>query len=175
MEDWLEVNPYLFPIFAVTLYCVILAALARLGGWSALADRYRAFDSYAGPMKRHQSASLLRFGVLPMGYNNIVDFGADQFALHASIFVLFRAFHPPLAIPWSDIAAEAHDWGPIRFVDLSAAGAPRVKIRIARRLADWLAERSAGALQLPAAPIAALPRTASGSRTARRPTRSSSP
>jgi hypothetical protein len=36
-------------------------------------------------------------------YGNILTFGANSSGLYMSIFALFRAGHPPLLIPWSEI------------------------------------------------------------------------
>jgi hypothetical protein len=144
VDAFLEGYPYFFPFFFVALWVFTLSIIARVGGWSELADRYRADAVFEGEMLRFQSIALRRWRFMPMGMNHVVAIGADQTALKLSLFILFRPGHPPLSIPWSDVeAAPEKMLGFLPRVQLTVRGAPEVKILISPKQATWLAGHAA--------------------------------
>lgn len=144
VADFLLANPWIFAVFFVMAWSVVLSLLARLSGWSALAEHYEAADSFEGPTRRFQTISMARYRSLPSNYGNIVNLGADARGLHLSLLLPFRPFHPPLVIPWSDLLAAPRQVLLWARVELTAARAPEVKIVIPGPTAAWLAEQSGG-------------------------------
>ena len=71
-----------------------------MSGWSRLAEKYREYDSSEAPWKGWRWA---KFGWVD--YKSCIWISADRRGLHIKTgpFILFRAFHPPLCIPWSAI------------------------------------------------------------------------
>ena len=80
-------------------FSLILFLLAKLGGWSALAERYRMDRPFQGSLWRYQ------FGFLgSTRYNGALTVGSGSEGLYLAVFVFFRPFHPPLLIPWSEVS-----------------------------------------------------------------------
>lgn len=98
---WVLVPPLAIAGF-VLFWNLVVAAIARLGGWRALAERYGG--SPAVPGEALGLCSLfLSGGLLTTRYNNAVhiDLGPEGLAVSPSF--LFRRSHPPLLIPWDRI------------------------------------------------------------------------
>jgi hypothetical protein len=144
VADFLLKNPWTFALFFVMAWTVALSLIARLSGWSALAERYEAVDPFEGPTRRFQTIAMSRFKLVPATYGNIVNIGADARGLHLSLFLPFRPFHPRLVVPWSDLHAAPKQFLLWARAELTAAGAPEIKIAIPGPAAAWLAERSGG-------------------------------
>lgn len=142
--------PWIFPAFFVFVWLFALSAIARFGGWSLLAEHYATDADAYGPKRPFQSL-MLRRGVLPTNLNSVVTVGAEYGGLRLSMFVLFRPSHPPLLIPWNEIAAtDAKTLGVFPAVALRAQRAPEIELVLAPALAQWLAENSGGQFVLPA-------------------------
>jgi len=144
MEDYLLANPWLIVVIGVMGWSVVLSLIARLSGWSLLAEYYEAADAYDGPRRRFQSISMERLKFVPSNYGGVVEFGADARGLHISLFILFRPFHPPLVIPWSDLKVETRQVLMWTQAVLIAARAPEVKIMVPGPTAQWIAMQSGG-------------------------------
>jgi hypothetical protein len=94
---------HLWPaLFAPFIWILVTFIISRLGGWSLLAKVYLAQESKAldGESWRFQSIQM-RWAT---NYGNCVTVRADPLGLSLSVPFLFRIGHPPLLIPWSDIA-----------------------------------------------------------------------
>jgi len=65
----------------------------------------------------------------------MVNIGADASGLFLSVFPLFRAGHPPLVIPWSDISFSRERRWRIDSVRLKFREAPGVSLLIHAKLA----------------------------------------
>jgi len=89
-----------FAVFFAGLWCLICFVLAQVGGWSALAERYRA----TGPPQGIRHA-MVRGAVGAVEYNGslTVSVGAEGFYL--SVFRLLKLAHPDLYIPWTAVTA----------------------------------------------------------------------
>jgi hypothetical protein len=119
-----------FPLIFAGFWIGIGFLLSWIGGWQALAGRYRATQSFTGERFWMKSAAM--GGV---GYRNSVNLGADSSGLYLAVFPLFRAGHPPLFIPWSDISfSEERRWL-LRGVRLQFREAPGVSLLIPTNLA----------------------------------------
>lgn len=73
--------------------------LARKSGWTELARRFRSQGESPGKRPTLGSVGSSR----EVDYNGGIKIGVSDSALNLSCLLLMRAFHPPLAIPWSQI------------------------------------------------------------------------
>jgi len=130
-----------FPVFFIGLWLFISFVISRIGGWNSLASSYRAQQPFFGTILRFQAASF-RFGT---NYNGCLNFGANTEGLHLAPMVIFRAFHAPLFMPWSEVTARpVKMWGIFNFIELHFQRAPNVPVRIKPALAGKLTEASVG-------------------------------
>jgi hypothetical protein len=135
------------PLAFAAVWCAVLSIIARVGGWSALADSYRADSTHDGPRKRFQSIAIERLRAIPVAVNNVAEVGVEGSHLRLAMFGPFRPFHPPLKIPFADISVHDRNGSLGRRVALSAARQPAIRIVIAYSLAEWISERSGGLLK----------------------------
>jgi len=89
----------IFPLFFVTLWCVVCFTLSRISGWALLANRFRA-DSRRPERTWTWQSARMRWGC---NYNRCLNFGADPSGLYLSIMFLFRIGSPSLLVPWPEI------------------------------------------------------------------------
>ena len=100
MSDFL----YLWPaLLVVCIWIMVSFIISRVGGWSLLAKVYLAQESNTldGETWKFQSVQM-RWAT---NYNNCVTVRAGPLGLSFSVLFLFRMWHRPLLIPWSDITA----------------------------------------------------------------------
>jgi hypothetical protein len=88
-------------------WCIVSFALSWIGGWYQLGKSYRARDRPSGKRFSMRSGWV---GIV--GGRWIFTIYNSQDGLYLSRSWLFRPFHPPLFIPWSEI----HDARPGRFL-----------------------------------------------------------
>lgn len=91
----------LIPVFLLAFtvfWFLIIALLARLGGWDNLASQYSASSTPASRIHSFQSG---RFGIV--NYSNCLGISCGASGLYLSVLLPFRFHHPPLQIPWADI------------------------------------------------------------------------
>jgi hypothetical protein len=99
-QDWINQNlAIILPIYFATLWTGISFLIAKAGGWALLAARFRLNSTFVGEKWSMQSAAM-RFGV---SYNNCLTVGANNVGLFVQPMILFRLWHPPLFVPWSEI------------------------------------------------------------------------
>src|SRR5205085_12497838 len=119
----------------------VVAALARGGGWDALARRYRWVGVPAGEGFSFQVAE---FGWV--GYNGCVTIRVSTEGLYFAIWPMFRFAHPPLLIPWSDLhVLKVRPMAWVSDVTLSAGRPPAARIRLPFRILE--AARRLGAAE----------------------------
>ena len=141
MEDLQIMVIIMGGILAFALFwLVIVWLIAKLSGWSKLADSYPSRIPFNETCWSLQSARF-RWN---SNYSGILRVCADSQALHLSVFSLFRPGNPPLSIPWEDISATAYGIG----VELRFYRTENVPIRISRRLAGRLEQASEGRFQI---------------------------
>ena len=97
----------LLVVIALGLFIAIWIAatwlVSALGGWRALAERYRSDLPFTGQTWRMRSG---RMGGV-VRYNGLLTVGVNQAGLHLAVMPLFRPGHPPLFIPWPDVTVES--------------------------------------------------------------------
>ena len=125
-----------FLIVFTTLWILMCFVLSMWGGWSQLTDRYRGIPSKVEAKWRLESASMRHMATYP----GCLKFSVGREGLGISILFPFRAGHPPLLIPWTDITA--HEWESrvIKKIRLNFAKEPKVpftiSLKLARRIRD---------------------------------------
>ncbi len=88
----------------------------------------------------------MRWGV---NYNGLINIAADTAGIHLSIFFIFRAGHPPLFIPFSEISAAAMTrrlW--FSMIKLEFARCPSAYLLIPLKTADVLSQASGSQFQI---------------------------
>lgn len=137
MENLQIITTIMGGVFAFALFWMaIVWLIARLSGWSTLADVYPSRIPFNESCWSLQSA---RFR-WSSNYSGILRVCTDTQALHLSVFVLFRPGNPPLSIPWEDITARTRPFS----VELRFYRADGVPMYISRQLAGRLEQASEG-------------------------------
>jgi hypothetical protein len=98
--EWLLNHPAFFALFFVTQGVVGFYILALMSGWNRLSKQFRHEGAFYGETWPFQSArmrTLIRFRCA-------LTMGGDESGLYMAVFPLFRMFHPPLLIPWSEVS-----------------------------------------------------------------------
>jgi hypothetical protein len=88
-------------LFGVALPAGIIYLIARTSGWNTLAERYPLRSPFPRPRTR------FGFGVFHgwVGYNGALIVASDEAGLYLRATpVLLSWCHPPIFIPWSEIA-----------------------------------------------------------------------
>jgi hypothetical protein len=93
---------WFFPLF-IGGWLAISCFLSLIGGWHALAKRYRSTMSASGRLLSFASMELGR-GFFPVSYRSCLFARLDSAGIGLSVFPLFRFFHPKLFIPWSAVS-----------------------------------------------------------------------
>ncbi|MCK5749290.1 MAG: hypothetical protein KAH44_23960 [Oricola sp.] len=136
----------LLAIVAVPLlWWMIVRLSAFISGWRAVAEAYPAPEDFTGASISMQSAGFEGAGFFPANYSGVLTVGANERGVRFSIFILFRAGHAPIFAPYEDIRGEEGSLFFIPYVRLHLARTPETTIRIRRRLARWIEDRSGGA------------------------------
>ncbi len=76
------------------------ALIAKLSGWSDLAQRFRATQPFEGRTWQWKSARL-RAG---LNYNNCLTLGSSPEGLYLAVRLIPRFSHPALFIPWHELS-----------------------------------------------------------------------
>lgn len=143
--EWLFNHPPFLVLFAA-VYCVItFYALGRLDGWLILSKRFRFKGTYYGevwPFRSGRMRFYVRFG-------NCLSVGADESGLYLAMFPLFRLYHPPLLIPWSEVSVISGERGLIfKTRELRLGREESVPLRISTGLVETLRQSAGGAWPL---------------------------
>lgn len=106
--------PLLFPLFFLFVWCSALWIIAAVSGWRRLARHFAEERPFLGETLRLGSA---RFRAA--NYSGVLTVGADASGLYLVPMRIFRAFHRPLLIPWSEIQTDAYDPAGFRRLSLT--------------------------------------------------------
>ena len=103
-----------FPLW----WSLVLWMISRIGGWASLAGKYAAGRRPEGVNYSWRS---MRISPL-MGYNNCLEVTLSREGIFMVPFVLFRAGHRPLLIPWSCIGSLEEGRARSCYFPIEAAG-----------------------------------------------------
>lgn len=121
-----------FPIFFAGMWIISAYWVALMSGWRLLAKRFRLQETFTGQRWRMQSARMRWFSQ----YNNVLTVGADTAGLFMVPFLLFRAWHPALFVPWSEITGiRETKFLFVKFVEMRLGRVEEVPFRISASLA----------------------------------------
>ena len=122
---------YFFLCF-VLLWIAIGFTVAQIGGWGQLARFYRLSNPFSGERWYLRSGRMR----LTMRYRNCLTIGANAQGLYLAVLFLFRFGHPPLFIPWQDIAVKTGETLWWRWTEFRFRQAPGVFLRVFGRIGD---------------------------------------
>ena len=149
-QNQLPVPAWVFPVFFVGMWLMITFLVSLTSGWRKLAEVYRADQPFFGTRLSWQSASFRG-----TSYNNSLVLGVSNQGLHIVPMLLFRAFHPALFIPWSEIVATPVTmWKMVNLVEIRFQRVPDIPVRIRATVAAQLSEASLGQFRVAAAATA---------------------
>jgi hypothetical protein len=135
-----------FPFLFAGLWIGVCSLLGRAGGWIRLAEAYGALGlDFHGQRLRFCSGAFNR-----VSYNGVLSFEAGPQGLAVSVFLPFRAGHPPFSVPWSDIRFESGRKKMLPTIAMTFARCPGVRLTVRRGLAERLAEAGGRYDQIPA-------------------------
>lgn len=140
MDQLLKINPVLFSILFVGVWCLVSVLLSAMGGWSRIAKQYPECSPFSGEKWRMQS---IRVG--PINYNGCVTIGANWTAIFLSVLFPFRLGHPPLVIPYSEIVGKEVYGMIFKYVELTFRQQHSTTLRLTRKQADRIEMQSNGA------------------------------
>jgi hypothetical protein len=136
MQNWF--NHYFlvfYPPFFAGMWFLTTYLVALIGGWRLLAQRFRFQSDFAGRRWRMQSARMRRFA----NYNTCLTIGADETGLFIVPIFAFRAWHPPLFIPWVEISVtRKKQLFLFTFVELRLGRSEQIPFMIRAKLAEEL-------------------------------------
>ena len=125
------------------LWLAIALMLARISGWSDLANDFRAKENFQGPVLSLISARWRYFVI-----GNIYFFGASQEGLYISVLFPFSLVQPKLLVPWSEIEIKEPSGFLFKTNTLILGRRNRVPCRIAHKHVVTLAGWSQGGLNV---------------------------
>jgi len=138
--EWLFNHPPFFVAFGAATWAFTFYVLAAIEGWLILSKRFRFKGRFYGEVRPFQSG-WMRFYV---HFGNCLFVGADESGLYLALFPLFRLWHPPLLIPWSEVSIIPGERGLIfKTRELRLGREERIPLRISCSLVRTLRE-SAG-------------------------------
>jgi hypothetical protein len=143
-ENWLPILIALGFLIVFPLFWMSISMLISLCGWRWLAAQYPEPGPFQGAYRTWKS------GMVGLSrYNHVLHVGADSDGLALRVMFLFRVGHPPLFIPWDDVAsAERRGVFLFRHVQLRFKRSS-VALRLqGRDLEDYLRTASGGRFPL---------------------------
>ena len=91
--------PLIIPIYIATVWIGVTYLTAAIGGWKLLTRRFRMQGEFFGQKWRFESAQM-RYRT---NYGSCLTIGANGTGLFAKPLLVFRLWHPPLFVPWTEI------------------------------------------------------------------------
>ena len=119
-------------------WCFVVALCSWLTGWASLARRFRAQSEPYGDVRTAGPWLLTIYMRFWTHYSGVVKMTAAADALYLRIMFMFRPGHPPLRIPWSEIAFSRTRYFFCRYVVLTLGKEEKVPLRISERAARKL-------------------------------------
>ena len=104
MQNWLDQHHtalwIIIPCYALALWLLVSAVISYIGGWTTLAKRFRLRVPFVGERWTGRSGQMRWIA----GYGNCLTVGCNPHGLYLAMMPLFRFRHPPLLIPWEEVA-----------------------------------------------------------------------
>ncbi len=129
-----------FAVFFVLIWCFVLWVVSLVSGWRRLASRFGDTSMFSGDVTAFGSA---RIGLA--NYSATLIVGASDEGLYVVPMRIFRPFHRPLFIPWTETEAESRGGAHLPRVRLTFPTVPGTSIllygRSAQRCMPYLRRR----------------------------------
>ena len=152
MQNWINQHStalwFIFPAYFVILWLLVSAVISFIGGWTTLAKRFRLKTAFTGTRWSGQSGQMLWIA----GYGNCLTVGCSHEGLYLATMPLFSFRHPPLLIPWAEIAIKRQRILFFQFVRFSLGRELDIPLYLRARLADKV--RNAAGDHWPIEPVA---------------------
>ena len=104
MQNWIDNHHnalwFIVPLYGLLLWLLVSAIISFIGGWSTLAKRFALKSPFRGDRWGGQSGQMR----WTAGYGNCLTVGASPDGFYLAISILFRFRHPPLLVPWTEVA-----------------------------------------------------------------------
>jgi len=130
--------PLLIFCFVASSWVLICYSSSALTGWYRLSQRFTAEQEPNGPAK---SAGPFFYAVYMRWwshYSCIVRITAAEDALYLSVASIYRPGHPPLAIPWSEIAVGIENHFLRTYINLRLGRSEQIPLRLSESVANQL-------------------------------------
>jgi hypothetical protein len=134
-------SPLFLALVAAVFAVVVWLSVSHVSGWASLAQLYRCEEGFFGDRLRFRSAAMRYWS----HYGNCLTMGANPQGLFLSISVPFFVGHPPLFIPWSEIAIRRGRYLWSKYVELRLGRELAIPFRISQGLGSRLAAWAGGA------------------------------
>jgi len=121
-----HINPFYWAIFFLVFWLLLNFIVSRLTGWAQMAAHYRNAGDLPEKVWRFQTITT-RWG---MGYKGCTNVGADSRGVYISFGFLFRFGHPPIFVPWGDIAITEKQISKSRMLELRFRKTEDLPVRI---------------------------------------------
>lgn len=144
--------PLLIALIFLLTWVSLMGGISFLGGWGRLARHYRCPSPF--PRSLPWQTVQLDHGIR---FHSSVEVAATEQGLHLRVWPIYRAFHPPLMIPWEDLRSQRQGpssrWGRLlvgRTVILSTRLAPGIPLVLSEKLAETLSRQTGAGWLCPA-------------------------
>jgi len=101
-QSGIPITAIVLPLAAigfVAIWLFVNLILSRASGWHELGKHYRMDSEFSGSTWTWQSGQMGLVGI-----SNCLTIGSNRTGLYLAMMLPFRFQHPPLFVPWSDIA-----------------------------------------------------------------------
>jgi hypothetical protein len=88
-----------FPIIFIAWWILVLFILSKRG-WQEFSERYNAFGNFSGTR-----AGIVSTRIKKIQYNGSIVLRYDSQGIYLLPLLIFRLFHKPIFIPWSEVKA----------------------------------------------------------------------
>ncbi len=143
MQNWLDQHHsalwFVFPAYFLAIWLLVSAVISFIGGWTTLAKRFRLSGAFVGQRWTGQSGQMRWIA----GYSRCLTVGVSNEGLYLATMPLFRFRHPPLLVPWNEIAIAQRRILFFRFVRFSLGHELGIPLHLKWKLAEKL-RRAAG-------------------------------
>jgi len=129
----------MIPAYIVALGLLLPGLISYIGGWTALAKRFRLREPFVGERWWGQSGQMRSIA----GYNHCLTIGSSPQGLYLAMMPLFSFRHPPLLVPWNEITVSRRQSRFFGSVRLGLTRELDIPLGLRPKLADKL-KRAAG-------------------------------